>query len=72
MQVKLFTGSESGVEQLEKDINAWLAEQGRAGIGFEILQTVGNIAPQTMTGQRAVPQQGPSDLFVMFLYRNLP
>jgi hypothetical protein len=66
-QVKLFKGVESEVDQLEKDVNTWLAES-----GARVVNMFGNIAPQTMrpdstTGSRAFP---PSDIFLTVLYES--
>ena len=66
-QIKLFKGIESDAGGLEQEINTWL----RDNDGVRIVQTFGNIAPQTpgnAKGESGGRMYAPSDLFVGFVY----
>jgi hypothetical protein len=73
-KVRLFHNTEENIANLEKEINAWLAQSGATVVSIQ-----GNIAPQTVVGHTEVSrisyaQEGsgrrfaPSDLFVIVLY----
>ncbi|MHC4993177.1 MAG: hypothetical protein ACYTGC_19575 [Planctomycetota bacterium] len=67
-QIKIFKSIESDVEDLEREINAWLAES-----GARVVSVFGNIAPQTVTDpERARAARGfsPSDILVAVLYES--
>jgi len=68
-QVKLFKSVEADITDLQNSINDWLRELQQAG--GEVLQIVGNIAPQTVSAAKSMKPSGfsPSDLFVMVLYK---
>jgi hypothetical protein len=71
-QIKIFKGIEHELKALEDEVNAWLVES-----QAEVLQIVGNIAPQTASSKRAAAglTQGefpPSDVIVMILYKRPP
>lgn len=66
-QVKLFMGVESRLEDLEREVNGWLREN-----GVRVVSIRGNIAPQT-PAKANLDNSGmrnflPSDLFVMVVY----
>ncbi len=68
-QIKIFKGVEADLQTLERDVNAWLADT-----GAEVLQVIGNIAPQSMP--KDVQSQGltkgsfaPSDVLLVVVYR---
>jgi hypothetical protein len=67
-QVKIFKGLESDIAQLEKQVNAWLAES-----GARVLQMTGNIAPQgwstdVKAGSIAASPYAASDILLIVLY----
>lgn len=69
-QIKIFKGIEHELKALEDEVNAWLVES-----QVEVLQIVGNMAPQTASSKRdaAGLTQGefpPSDVFLIVLYRS--
>jgi hypothetical protein len=68
-QIKIFKGIEHSLAALEAEINAWLAESQP-----EVVQIVGNIAPQTASAKPHASglTQGefpPSDVIVIVLYK---
>ncbi|HWB12793.1 MAG TPA: hypothetical protein VG826_26440 [Pirellulales bacterium] len=71
-QVKIFKGIETGLGDLEDEINTWIVES-----QVEVLQIVGNIAPQTPSSKPSATglTQGefpPSDVIVVVLYKRPP
>ncbi len=71
-QVKIFKGIENGLGDLEAEINTWIVES-----QAEVLQIVGNIAPQTTSAKASATglTQGdfpPSDVIVFVLYERPP
>jgi hypothetical protein len=70
-QIKIFRALEGETAQLEKQVNAWLAES-----GARVLQIAGNIAPQ---GWSTDPKAGSisgspyvaSDILLIVLYEKL-
>jgi hypothetical protein len=67
-QVKIFKGLESDVPDLERRINAFLAEKAAS-----VIQITGNIAPQSDTrdddrGHKLGGSYTPSDVLVIVLY----
>lgn len=64
-QIKLFKSVETEIEDMEKDINSWLASN-----DINVVSIVGNVSPQTPG--RASSDGGrrfdPSDLFIAILY----
>ncbi len=68
-QIKIFKGIEHELTALEEQVNAWLAES-----HVEVLQIVGNIAPQTTSSKQTASglTQGefpPSDVMIIVLYK---
>ncbi|HEX7379421.1 MAG TPA: hypothetical protein VF278_20025 [Pirellulales bacterium] len=68
-QIKIFKGIEHELKSLEDEVNAWLAES-----EVEVLQIMGNIAPQTPSSRHdaAGLTQGefpPSDVLLIVLYK---
>lgn len=71
-QIKIFKGIEHELKSLEEEVNAWLVES-----EVEVLQIVGNIAPQTPSSRPDASglTQGefpPSDVFLIVLYKRPP
>jgi hypothetical protein len=71
-QLKIFKGIENGLSDLEREINTWIVES-----QAEVLQIVGNIAPQTASPKPSATglTQGdfpPSDVIVFVLYKRPP
>ena len=71
-QVKIFKGIENGLSELESEINSWIVES-----QAEVLQIVGNIAPQTASPKgtaTGLTQSDfpPSDVIVFVLYKRPP
>jgi hypothetical protein len=71
-RVKIFKGIENSLSELEEEINSWLVES-----QVEVLQIVGNIAPQTASSKPTATglTQGdfpPSDVIVVVLYKRPP
>lgn len=71
-QVKIFKGIENGLNALEDEINKWLVES-----QAEVLQIVGNIAPQTPSTKSSATgltqsEFPPSDVIVIVLYKRPP
>ena len=71
-QIKIFKGIEHELKALEDEVNAWLVES-----EVEVLQIVGNIAPQTASSKPSAAglTQGefpPSDVMVIVLYKRPP
>lgn len=71
-QIKIFKGIEHELKSLEDEVNAWLVES-----EVEVLQIVGNLAPQTPSSKREASglTQGefpPSDVFLIVLYKRPP
>ncbi len=74
-QIKLFIGREDHTADLEKEVNAWIAEQ-----GVNILSITGNIAPQSILphkeagaggqlgGSATTRRFAPSDIMVLVTY----
>jgi len=70
-QVKIFTNLEDNTQDLENEINKWIAES-----GAKVLQITGNIAPQSVIPteeSRKLTSAGsrrfaPSDVVVIVLY----
>jgi hypothetical protein len=70
--VKIFKGIENGLGELADEINSWIVES-----HAEVLQIVGNIAPQTASSKANATglAQGdfpPSDVIVIVLYERPP
>jgi hypothetical protein len=68
-QIKIFKGIENSLSELEDQINRWLVES-----QAEVLQIIGNIAPQTPSSKPSATglTQGdfpPSDVVVIVLYQ---
>lgn len=68
-QIRIFTGLETQKAEIEKEINAWIKEQ-----GAEVVQVFGNIAPQTVApdaprSESGSRRFGPSDLLLVVVYR---
>jgi hypothetical protein len=71
-QVKIFKGIENGLGVLEDEINQWLVES-----QADVLQIVGNIAPQTTSTKPSATgltqsEFPPSDVIVIVLYKRPP
>lgn len=62
-RVKLFKGVVNELEQLEHDINHWLATQ-----KVKLVSMTGNIAPQTPTHEIGLETFPSSDILVIVLY----
>jgi hypothetical protein len=67
-QIKIFKALEGEIAQLEKQVNAWLAES-----GVRVLQITGNIAPQApATDPKAASisasPYAASDILLIVLY----
>lgn len=65
-QIKLFKSIESEISDLEREINAWLAESGAT-----VINVFGNIAPQTIvqsSGGAGGRTFAASDLFLAVVY----
>jgi hypothetical protein len=63
-KVKIFKSMESEIVTLEEEINEWLSES-----GVQVVQLVGNIAPQTPTSA-GIPGAtfSSSDVLVIIVY----
>ena len=68
-QIKIFVGREDHTEELEAEVNTWIAQS-----GVNVLSIAGNIAPQSIMPMKE-PAAGtpgrrfaPSDLFVLVTY----
>lgn len=71
-QIKIFKGIEHELKSLEDEVNAWLVEA-----EVEVLQIVGNIAPQSPSSKRdasglTLGEFPPSDVFLIVLYKRPP
>jgi hypothetical protein len=66
-QVKLFKGIESGLGDLEAEINTWLRES-----GARVVSTFGNLAPQTLSPEASGGGRSflPSDVFLAIVYES--
>ena len=67
-QIKIFKGLEGEIGQLEKLVNAWLADS-----GVRVLQMTGNIAPQSSStdpkaGSISANPHTSSDILLIILY----
>lgn len=65
-QIKIFKGIESELTELESRVNAWLKQS-----GARVVQTVGNIAPQSGTssgGATLGKSYTPSDVLIVIVY----
>lgn len=66
-QIKIFKGTESDLELLERSVNGWLAEA-----GVRVVNVFGNLAPQgPRQGQASVLTKGghaPSDLLIVVVF----
>ena len=67
-QVKFFKGVENSLDELERDINVWLAE-----FGGTLISVSGNIAPQSApfpsdTTGLTKSSFAPSDVLVFVVY----
>ena len=70
-QIKFFKGVENDLSALEREINAWLAES-----DARIIQTFGNIAPQSIPPTAkgsglSTSEFAPSDILVAIVYDKL-
>ena len=66
-QVKLFKGLESGIAELEADVNEWLRSTGAS-----VVNVIGNMSPQSGTADGQSDKLGrsytPSDVFLVIVY----
>lgn len=67
-QIKIFKTLETDVGQLEKQVNAWLAES-----KVRVINMFGNIAPESPTPDESAPAiskgpHPPSDVLLVVLY----
>jgi len=66
-QVKIFKSLESDITQLENEVNTWIRES-----GAKIVAITGNIAPQTVSGDRTDALGkgafAPSDVIIIVVY----
>lgn len=65
-QIKIFKGIETDLSDLENRVNAWIRQS-----GARVLQTVGNIAPQSLTeshGPGLSKSYTPSDVLIVIVY----
>ena len=68
-QIKIFVGREDHTEELEAEVNTWIAQS-----GVNVLSIAGNIAPQSILpakeAKAGTPGRrfAPSDLFVLVTY----
>ena len=71
-QIKIFKAIETGIPQLESQVNEWMAAN-----KVRVIQITGNIAPQTSITDPASPgyitksPHGPSDVLLVVLYEKL-
>jgi hypothetical protein len=70
-QVKLFKGVETEVNVLERELNAWLAENAQV----RVVNIFGNISPQTIGPDAIKGGTGrsfaPSDLLMVVVYEKV-
>lgn len=69
-KVKLFKGIETQVNEIEQEINEWIAAS-----GAKIISITGNISPQSTPISSAGDDTGafrfpPSDILLIVLYEN--
>lgn len=66
-QVKLFKGLESGIAELEAEVNEWLTSS-----GARVVNVIGNMSPQSGTADGQDDKLGrsytPSDVFMVIVY----
>ena len=64
-QVKFFKGVESEVSAFEREVNAWIEQE-----GVTVVNVFGNIAPQTVSDKSATGGRvyAPSDLFIAVVF----
>ena len=65
-QVKIFKSIESELDQLETDINRWIARLHKKG--GRVVNIEGNIAPQTGSGGGPMSSFSASDILVIILF----
>ena len=67
-QIKIFKGIETEVAALEAEVNNWLAES-----GVEVVQIVGNIAPQSNSPTKSTGLTksvfAPSDIMLVVVFK---
>lgn len=74
-QIKVFVGREDHTNDLEGEVNNWIAES-----GVEVLSITGNIAPQSVLPSKEAASNlggspghgrrfGPSDIMILVAYK---
>lgn len=62
-QVKIFKSADSGLEDMESEINRWIRKS-----GARVLSITGNLSSQPGGGQGALESFAASDVLVIVLY----